>query len=62
MKILIVSAQLPHPGRGGANVRNYYLLKALDNPSMRIALGNAGRALVEASTVGSKLVLNCCTF
>jgi hypothetical protein len=29
MKILIVSAQLPHPGRGGANVRNYYLLKAL---------------------------------
>ena len=26
MKILIVSAQLPHPGRGGANVRNYYLL------------------------------------
>ena len=35
MKILIVSAQLPHPGRGGANVRNYYLL-------------NAGRALVEA--------------
>ena len=48
MKILIVSAQLPHPGRGGANVRNYYLLKALDNPSMRIALGNAGRALVEA--------------
>jgi len=75
MKILIVSAQLPHPGRGGANVRNYYLLKALasqhtvsllsvvdgaeleayqavvellHSPSMRIALGNAGRALVEA--------------
>ena len=29
MKILIVSAQLPHPGKGGAYVRNYYLLKAL---------------------------------
>lgn len=26
MKILVVSAQLPHPGRGGANVHNYYLL------------------------------------
>ena len=68
-----MSAQLPHPGKGGAYVRNYYLLKALaslhtvslliadqpeafvqavvellHNPSMGIALGNAGRALVEA--------------